>query len=277
MKISQKNGVSAGNSDLFRYLEEWVRSARDQKQPVVLDLRNNGGGNPSNALQVVSYFLPENQKATPGVQALAGSASNRDSMIDFLLKPATEQVKGYETGFHQAFREQYEREAGTEEGVFSTPFFRAKSIESKKILKGPLPLLVLTGPECISACEILVMTLAKNKLARIVGSPTAGTGMGMWTRDSEQNVQSLDLRYRTSQLPNRYFGAPDLGADGSTGLIRSQMKLEDRIRLISENRPLGVDVPYAETLEDLLQNGKGWLEFAARIDSLEEFKRQKLD
>jgi hypothetical protein len=249
------------------FLTEFSRRILKESTPrVILDLRHNGGGNSENVNKLVSLFLESGRSA---------KGSRDYHFLSYLTNQVKAGVIHQELGYdHSAdyenealakWREQLATErrfsanAREEDKIFISPPAPQKKIESAGVFSSNPDLLVWTGSGCVSACEEAVMVFSDNRLAKVMGTPTAGTGMGMYS-DSDFSTLSKthDIYYALS-----FFGPPVVNSSCENASVATHTPaqiLECRIQGISENRPAKIDLPYEETLEDLLKNGKGWID-----------------
>ena len=259
--ISGFAGQENYKSEFTEALKKWLKESKDLQLPVVLDLRFNPGGDMSLLTELIAHLLPKRETATPATRAVPIN----DAMMDAFTSTVDPQLKmqgdlpdegSYEIGFIENFFKSLRMDLSHQS--FLSPLFRNKIIQSKGTLPSPLSLLVWTGPLCVSSCELAVMSLKKNKLAKIMGQPTNGTGMGHFSSAySTVGVKLSDSRqiFASNYMPNSYFGPPNdcASSDG----IDANPDLLARVKHISENRPMAVDLPYEETPEDLTKNGAG--------------------
>ncbi|MBU6153650.1 MAG: hypothetical protein KGP28_05045 [Bdellovibrionales bacterium] len=240
---------------------------------IILDLRHNGGGNPSNVHKLVSLFVKQGEVAR---------VSNTFLPVAYNIMNQVQGLSEKELGFDlskqfdlekvEEWRKQFELEKSN--GIFISPPLPEKSIESAGVFNGlssVANLLVWTGSECVSACERAVMTLADNGIGKIMGTPTSGTGMGMIGDSLDHAITTETKTHNVSGVPNRYFGRPKFKKDCEnlsleTGATASEI-LDCRIRSISENQPIAPHHRYEESLDDLLYNGKGWIEESLKVFS----------
>jgi hypothetical protein len=271
--------VESGNEDLQQHLKNFLSQTAEPSRKLVLDLRHNGGGDPKNVKKLISLLLK-------------GGATARDSRNYLPITYRTMQIsadkifselgydlsKTYDPKELKSWQEQFERErafsstAAEEDKIFISPALPEKLIESEKVFTSPANILVWTGPECYSACEKAIMVLSDNKIAKIIGTPTAGTGMGMRTQDeTDAVITTTSDTHKIVKYPNYYFGRPNLAdpacESASLATLTPAEILDCRIRSISENRPLLPHYRYEESLEDLIENGKGWIDQSLKVFS----------
>ncbi len=258
--------------DLKEHLKSFLANfSADKSVPkIILDLRHNGGGEPKSVSKLVSLLLKIGDSARPGLDYKF--VSYRSAQIGASL---TNPELGYETPDYdqetlRKWSEQFqvERESSgsskEESKIFISPPLARKRIEADSVFNAKPNVLVWTGPACVSACEKAVLALADNQLARVMGTPTAGTGMGMNSEyETDTSFTTASQMHEIRPFPNYFFGRPNVDSSCEIASLATHTPaqiLECRIQGISENRPAKIDLPYEETLEDLLHNGKGWID-----------------
>lgn len=250
------------------FLKTWLQLAAENGLPVILDLRNNGGGDAQIARDFVANFVPAGGQARPTTEAFPVTSHNRFAILQY-FNPLTNMQRGgkksaYEEGFAEAYTASYTAEQA--QRLFMSPLHRHRLIESAGLFKTAPRLFVWVGPNCVSACEAATMMLAGLKNTTILGSALNGTGMGQVTIGSESGsvtASEPNGLFHSTMLPNTYFGAPSSATMDAKG-IDAEAAIDARVKRISENRPLKPAVAYAEQLIDLQQNGLGWLQATER-------------
>ncbi len=269
---SKTGSAEVDDPELMTHLKKFLLDLGPNPR-IILDLRHNGGGNPSNVRKLVSLLVKQGEVARVSNTFLP-VAYNMMLQIQGLSEKELgfDLSKEYDLEKVEEWRNQFALEKSN--GIFISPPLPEKSIESAGVFNGfssTADLLVWTGPECVSACERAVMTLADNGIGKIMGNPTAGTGMGMMGDSLDSAITTVSQTHVVSAFPNRYFGRPKFkkGCENlslETGATASEI-LDCRIRSISENQPIAPHHQYEESLDDLLYNGKGWIEESIKVFS----------
>ncbi len=263
--------VSEGDSDLKEHLARFLRGFADSSMPkIILDLRHNGGGSPANVRKLVSLFLKTGDSAKQSFDYQFFSHRTVEIGSSFMNPELKFETPDFDQDTLKSWRTRFQSEREfsqtAEEGgrIFISPGLAARNIESSDVFRSNPEVLVWTGPFCVSGCEQAIMDLSDNRLGRVAGAPTAGTGMGMHSKGILDTMfTTLSGTHQIPQVPNYFFGRPNVDSSCESASLATHTPaqiLECRIQGISENRPAKIDLPYEETLEDLLKNGKGWID-----------------
>lgn len=209
-------------------LASLVRRFRAQpdfaKIPLILDLRENEGGEPKLASQLLAFLADPKKPFRNQVRGVALGASGFSLAIE-------SPVLGQESA--RLLRESYLKSQA--QGLHTTLAVRGEPIrvakdDQDRPLNLPGPVLALVSPGCVSACEGAIQVLEANGRAWIAGTPTHGTGGG-----SRSGV-TLEPHFRVSpvmsmNVPNNLFGPP-VGEEEKPQILEQEIA-----ELSSENRP----------------------------------------
>jgi hypothetical protein len=127
---------------------------------LIIDLRDNGGGDNQTALPLMDFISP--------VPVYGGFFANRSWYDKFNRQPTSADYSLFNLFTGRTLDEFY-KFVETGYGTY------IKSIPSTKHFNGKL--YVLTNQRTASTCEILLIGLKENKLATIVGKKTAGAAL----------------------------------------------------------------------------------------------------
>lgn len=257
-----------GFVELKDFLAVWLKTAEKAGMPVVLDLRENPGGNPGNAVELIRLLLPQGASAQPLTMGIPITYSNRFTIMQDFSPVTRLQENGgslaYEKGFAMAFTQRFQAEQDRKS--FMSPLYRPAKIASADVLSRAPKLVVWVSEDCVSACEIATSMLMRLPTTKVIGTPLNGTGMGQWFGKGQVTSLSVSDPYHlfvSSLLPNFYFGAPSDISD-EQGLLKANTASE-RAKLVMENRPIKPHVVYQETLVDLKKNGLGWIQATEQL------------
>jgi hypothetical protein len=149
-------------------------------------------------------------------------------------------------------------EAVATQSIYTAAYNQADIAHDSDVGGFDLPLVTLISSACVSACEDLANLLKSNRLGRLIGTHTSGTGAGYETLGNQiPNWQSPSRNF-SIEIPSFLFGSPG----GAVGQRVFPGKAEE---LCSENRPTVADVFYDTTLEDLKNGDQGWLNKAVEV------------
>ena len=115
---------------------------------------------------------------------------------------------------------------------------------------------MLVSNNCISACDEQAAELSRSHRAVLVGTPTNGTGLGLFGEDSSH--QWTDWRgFITAEIPADMFGVAlkPWGPDIRDHILDFNQYEDD---YLIENRPTNPDQLYEPTAYDLIGRDHGW-------------------
>jgi hypothetical protein len=239
-------------------IRKFVLELKENQIPLILDLRNNPGGNGNLPAQVLSVLAPEGA-SYPG----ATSGYRMTSYIRQLQEPELfQEVVGEDQSFGLTMDEMKDVFQKTiDERRPFTPMLGGETIsyDEEKVKGFDNKIVALVTADCISACDKMSFLLKSSGRAVIIGTHSNGTGAG-YLSNSELNTKWEDrLRVFETQVPNYLFGVP--GAD-----IKQTVFDDNSVEsMCSENKPTFADVPYAPTMLDAARNNVGWLQKAAQV------------
>lgn len=247
-------GSPAGRPFPFEFpFQQQLAICRDQKRPLLFDLRSNNGGDPDAPAKVLATM------------AKAGAAYP-NTLLGGLLTPHLRAVLAkYDLG--DGFpasdlnsvpgRMLAALQRANDQRAAYLPFVAAPNITGS--LTGgayELPIVALTSPNCISACDLMAGLLRVSGRAALVGEPTNGTGGRFMELGEGPKALWRDDLFGTVMvhIPNTLHAVlPRPRADGEWFFDFAANK-----DWVWENHPVPVDRPYVTALEDLANGGKGW-------------------
>lgn len=247
---------SAAKVSVGGALASLVRRFRAQpdfaKIPLILDLRENEGGDPRLASQLLAFLADPKKPLRNQVRGVALGASGFSLAID---SPAL----GLESArlLRESYLKSQAQGLGTTLAVRAEPIRVAKDDQDRP-LNLPGPVLALVSPGCVSACEGAIQILEANGRAWVAGTPTHGTGGG-----SRSGVV-LEPHFPVSpvmavNLPNNLFGPP-VGEENQPQILEREIA-----DLSSENRPSIPKFRLERSLVDWLTSDEVFLKKASEI------------
>ncbi|WP_413287736.1 S41 family peptidase [Bdellovibrio sp. HCB337] len=218
------------------------------KANVILDLRSNGGGTSRLAAEMFSLF--EN---TSGPLIYQGrSHSTRPGALpvifDYLSELDPKKTKVEAEMYLKVFQEAQATQSQTTAWVLERQAKFETGIFNGKVL-------VLTGPQCVSACDNSVRRFKATGRGTIVGEATNGTGFGFISDGEEGGAYFRDpFNLYLVSIPNSAFQSHVLPTN--TVFIEDEVQKGlivpfDQIPLL-ENHPTIPDVEIKLTRKDLL-------------------------
>ena len=261
-------GKKYGFIQLYSFLEEFVQMAGDfsshtrwdqpivelilklkeKNIPLIIDLRVNQGGHVEYPVRLLS-LIARSGEAYPSY------------MEGFRITPNIQQIwqrVAPELGY-------FERDAKTAKIIrrainqgqsHSGMWMKTEDIEPASDVEGfDQSVTVFTSSRCVSACDIFALLLESSKRARIIGSPTNGTGSGFFEWAPYSSTTWVDMYEIFSlEIPNMLFGH---GLHQGPGEFLTESAT---IRFNRENRPVNPDQFYKTTIRDILHGDEGWFE-----------------
>lgn len=239
-------------------IRSFIAELKENQMPLILDLRQNGGGNGNLPAQVLSV-LAEEGAVYPG----ATSGFRMTSYMRQVQEPGFHQdVVGEDQSFGLTMDELKDLFARTlDEHKVYTPMFAAEVIpyDMQKIKGFNNKIVALVTPDCVSACDKMSFLLKSSGRAVIIGSHSNGTGAGYLSTGDLNTKWEDRLRVFETQVPNYLFGLPGDSID------KTVFEEDSVSKMCTENKPTIADVQYSPTLLDLARNNQGWLLKAAQV------------
>ncbi|MFG1484307.1 S41 family peptidase [Halobacteriovorax sp. HFRX-2_2] len=237
-------------------LRKNIKFFKAQNLNLILDIRNNGGGNGGYPAQLLAMLTEQGQSYPNATWASAVTRYMRQ-LIEYY-------------GVEEIFKDI----GGSDWTMQSDAFFEAaaegrtlsRATQNYDITADPQvggfdgKIVALVSPNCISACDITSILLQGSKRAKLIGTHANGTGAGYRSNDV-YNTQFKD-RYNvfSTQIPNMLFG---YGVEGHQ--FGDLLGIDSAYELNSENVPVQADVNYVETKKDLTNYMSGWIEKAIEV------------
>jgi len=234
--------------------EQFLSQCDSEGLGLVLDLRDNGGGDAELVEQLTTLF---DQPGAPLILR-ATALSTRPGNIALLqnlqmMNPDPSlNVKLFSDAWLQAVQNQQD----------ISPWIIRKTNDYKSSVFNQ-KVTVLTGPACYSACENAVARFKSTGRGKIVGNPTHGTGFGFRSFGIAETKWRSGLNSFEVTIPNQAFHnifADELliAENGQKGQLVPFEKV-----MVLENHPTEPDVKY-ELQEKDLNDFEGYLEFLSQ-------------
>jgi len=241
--------------DFISAIRGAVKYFKEQDLQMILDIRNNGGGNGNFPEQVLSLITEEGKTYQNTTWAKRITRYVRQ-FIDYYLTDELYREISNEEFWQEMIDQIY---VAVSENSNHTPAITEGVVEADKLVGGyDKKVVALISPSCISACDIMSMLLKDSKRATLIGTTANGTGAGYWSNDKlSTNFEDRYHIFKTN-IPNSLFGYP--GAAG-TAVYGADSAYE----LNSENRPVIADVEYIQTKNDFLNDSEDWIEKAIEV------------
>lgn len=238
-------------------VRDFVKGLKEAGIPLILDLRNNGGGNPMNGINLLSAIGRSGEVYPSTTRALRVTRIIRQMLEadDLQRLPNFNDYDYDQTALAEL------RTAIDTHSEYTAAFTLTDDIRADVFVGGyEQPIVALISPMCISACDGMAMLLKASHRATLVGTTSNGTGAGFIGDGAFEDIQWHD-RYQliSLRIPNRLFGVG--GAVGQHLFSAPDAYLT----MNSENRPTVADELYQETLPDFLDSSFGWYEKALSV------------
>jgi len=256
-------GIGRKSRAYSKPLRKFLRQCQRAKLPLVLDLRNNGGGYISLGSQAFRALLPKRTRASA-----RSTWAYRESEL------------------YQDIRDGYfEGQYWGENSLEVLPAERA----DRRVRGFSGSVLALTTPYCISSCDRLAALLKISGRAQMVGTATNGTGAG-FTDTWDPATQRLQSDWRDSsgllaaQIPDMLFGVipslevPTTPSSRPKGflpwigwLLQGRPEAVEYVPLATygdgsllENQPTQPDIPFEVSPLELSNGSEAWLGLVQR-------------
>lgn len=262
LTFSTKNLTLNGNAIPFLdAIRGFVAELKDNGMPLILDLRNNPGGNgnfPAALLGILGktgevYGGPTfGYRMTSYVRQLEEPQLIQEVVAEDITEGITIDV--FSAMLNDTIDSRKEH----------TPMYSYSPVVNDPKIKGfDNKMVVLTTADCVSACDMTLALLKASKRAPIIGTNTNGTGAGFISTSDLNTEWSDSLRVFSSRVPNHLFGRP---GDPSVRIFGENSVMDMDL----ENQPTVADITYSPMIKDLVKNNTGWLDKA--IETIENLK-----
>lgn len=235
----------------------FVKSLKDAEMPLIIDLRQNNGGDPMNSIAVLSAIAKTGESYPSTNRALRVTRIVRQ-MLELDDPSALPDLNKFN---YDATSLQELRSAIADHREYTTAFTLTDDVKANPAVGGyDQKVVALISPMCISACDGMALLLKSAKRATLIGTTTNGTGAGFIGNDAFDGSHFRDrLQLVSLRIPNRLFGPA-----GEVGR-RVFNEPDAYIKYNSENQPPVADIQYSETLSDVLSHSSKWFDKALQV------------
>lgn len=249
--IKEQLGSNTTEHNILDVLRSHLATCEAFSATMIVDLRNNGGGDTRLAQQIYNLFETSSTTKTYNAAARLVEPGNASILLNSLNwldaeKPNLYSILSFET-VNRAI----------EQNQPVTDWILAENIsDSRNVFTGPT--VILTGPDCVSACEITTNRFKKSGRARIIGLPTDGTGFGFQSSGGAETVFSDPLQLFSVKIPNFAFQTAVVSDDSAFRTVEgwkgNTVPTSDIAYM--ENQPVQPDITLTMTLNDLKSEGQ---------------------
>jgi Peptidase family S41 len=257
-KVSLSKTPTPETTKLFKEpVVQFVKSLKESATPLIIDLRQNGGGDPMNSIAVLSAIARANESYPSTNRALRVTRVIRQ-MLELDDAGSLPDLNHFNYDL-TSLQELHTAVASHQE--YTNAFTLTDDVKADPAVGGyEQKVVALIGPMCISACDGMGMLLKASKRATLIGTHTNGTGAGFIGDDQFDGSHWRDhLQVVSLRIPNRLFGPG--GAVGQ----RVFNEPDAYIKYNSENLPTVADKEYIESVGDIKAGASKWFENAVNV------------
>ncbi len=259
---------TAGKEAFLDVIRSTVIDFKTMGVPLILDLRENGGGDSSYPAKVLSMLTPKGNVypgATRAFRVTHYVRSTHDNLPHLIRESLGRELTGGVSD--EELIELLNQAVKTKSSL--TQAYSDSGIQPDPEVAGfEAPIVALISPNCVSACDMMATLLKSSGRAVILGTNTSGTGAGFTFGGDYSRFWKDGLQIFTTSIPNFLFGAP--GGPAGQKFFPGQAKA-----LCTENRPTVADIRYETTLSDVKNGDLGWLQKA--VEAIGSPKKAKID
>jgi hypothetical protein len=238
----QPDPVDASSTNIYPFnqlMKVLVAGAKAANLPLILDLRNNPGGNLDYATGLFSDLISADKTYAPLSNMFRITELSWESEDGMSPKG----TKDPATVASQAKIDAVFKDA-VAAGRDYSEILPAEMMTADADVTGYSGKVVeLTSPNCVSACDAFSLLMKSSGRGIILGQPTNGTGAGFFSTFTVNDWTDTN-HLVTARIPNMLFGRP-LKA-GETNVTADVEAVE------AENRPTQPDVVYSTSVNDVL-------------------------
>lgn len=241
-----KDGTNKVTKDLYKIAQDFSKDCEQAGYPLILDLRNNGGGDNTLSAKIFQLFSKAEGPQLFEAKSMVASQGNLpviSELIDSVvgLKPSVQDKL-----YYLAVKE------SLQQGSRQTNWMvRRVSNATTDVFNGPL--FVLISPQCISACDNIANRFHLAKRGLLIGTATNGTGFGYISSLSNATSVLDPANLFKMSIPNQAFTGvmiSDSSQFESDHFIIGGIQPFETIPLL-ENAPTRPEISYSLTVGDL--------------------------
>lgn len=234
----------------FEPIQNFIADLNVRGLPLILDLRDNGGGMTSYPPRLLSLLAPSGATYPNDTHAYRVTRYAESTVrSEFSTNALPEELEGYSIAdFLSVFP------AAISKGELHTAALSGPDIQSVIGYSGKI--VALISSSCISACDIMSMLLKTSGRATLVGEPANGTGAGFTSSGPDTTAWQDTYYVSQSRIPSFLFGRP----------LPAGVHMQDGVteELNMENRPTQPDVLHAWTARDVTDGSQDWINAAMK-------------
>ncbi len=236
---------------------DFVKVLKKSATPLIIDLRQNGGGDPMNSISVLQAIAKAGEVYPSTNRALRVTRVVRQ-MLELEDTAGLPDLNNYS---YDTTSLQELRKTIAARSEYTTAFTLTDDIKADPEVGGyEQTVVALISPMCISACDGMGLLLKASKRATLIGTTTNGTGAGFIGTEAFQGSHWVDhLQLVSLRIPNRLFGP--------AGVVGQRVfnEADAYIKYNSENQPVIADAKYIETIDDIQAHSSKWYEKALEV------------
>lgn len=251
-----KAGGAVANLDFEEPFRSQLKLCTSQKWPLVLDLRHNPGGDSDLVQKLYSLLRKPDELIIPRVLFSARLTDYITQIINQYTLGDNFPEGNLETS--QEARKLAALQEAQSKNLNYLPFIADNLPKTNYANNFTGDIITLIGPECTSACEIMVQLLKKSNRSITIGEPTTGTGVGFNQNDfGSSSTEFRDDIHGTLRvlIPNSFFAVLPRNLNPNEVFIPFEIHSD----LVTEGKPIRPDIAYSTQMNDLLFDGLGWL------------------
>jgi C-terminal processing protease CtpA/Prc len=254
-EIFQKSDEKA-KSDLPKEFRAFVKELKENKTPLIVDIRTNFGGNTAIAIENLASIAKKDE-AYPSRTVVFKTTQYIQSLLNAEeYDPSVSEMATY-GDFEMVMREfDHAVSIGKK---YTGVMLQTDPITAHEDIGGyELPVVAMVSPWCISACDNQSFLFKHSKRVTLIGEPANGTGAGFYgnsTHDPSYVDPSFIVRTR---IPNYLFGLPLKTTKRVLGVEDVALMLETN----SENKATTPHIEFNYTMKSYMDKGADWIDKA---------------
>jgi Peptidase family S41 len=233
------DGPSTNIYQFTQVMKAFVAGAKAGNLPLLLDLRNNPGGNLDYATGLFADLIGADKTYAPLSNMFRITELSWESEDAMSTKGVTDPTAiATQAKIDAVFKDAVAAGRDYSEILPDDMMTADADVSgySGKVVE-------LTSPNCVSACDAFSLLMKSSGRGKILGQPTNGTGAGFFSTFTVNDWTDTN-HLVTARIPNMLFGRPlKAGETDATANIES---------VEAENRPTQPDVIYSTSVNDVL-------------------------
>lgn len=266
-KLYKKVGEKYYPHDGMLVIKDFLKGCEAFQAPLVLDLRNNGGGDANFAVTFFKAFETKNLVKSYSARAQLFEKGNSSFLNAQLNSVDSKQVPLIRQLMFEALVETQKRQSSVTDWVLTDDSSVTSEVFTQNVF-------LLVSPDCVSACDITANRFKKTGRATLIGEPANGTGFGFSSNGNGKTTYRDYLNLLTMDIPNFAFGTAIVEDDSGfkvEGSLKASILPASQLAKM-ENNPTQPDYIVRYTRDDLFENYKDYLSSLGKIMSEVESK-----